>query len=340
MNKSPLISCIIPTYNREKFITESIFSVLNQTYKNIELIIIDDRSTDNTALIINDIILKNPKVEIKYYQNSFAQGPAGARNYGITKISQNSNYIAFLDSDDLWKNEYLEAIIEHLILCEADWVFSDLEQRKNGIVIVKSYYNDLRKEFSRVNKTLIAKDFYLINDKRLFNKFIRDQFPVLFQTSIVKSEVFKKYKIDEELKVCEDRLFVMNAILNNIKFGFLNKNLAIYNIHDENISNCNSKFNDQEKQLFIAGQMEVFIFKTLELNKLSKSNKKALFYKLSSYYYSYFGHIAFKSHQDYKNSLIYFLKALKINPLNPVYIKSFILTAIQYLFQKMNIWVS
>ena len=96
------ITVIIPTYNRANIISKSIESVLNQTYNNIELIIVDDGSTDNTEEVIASI--KDDR--IKYYKLKKNSGTAIARNYGIEKST--CKYIAFQDSDDIFRNNKLE----------------------------------------------------------------------------------------------------------------------------------------------------------------------------------------------------------------------------------------
>lgn len=101
MNR-PLISIIIPVYNAEKFIEDTINTVINQTYDNYEIILIDDCSTDNSVNIINKYLTSN----IKLYKNKENIGVGLTRNVGI-KHSK-GDYIAFLDADDLWDKEKLE----------------------------------------------------------------------------------------------------------------------------------------------------------------------------------------------------------------------------------------
>ncbi len=99
--KFPLVSVIIPAYNREKTIEKSVKSVLEQTYQNIELIVIDDCSTDNTYNVVKNI--KDDRLKlIRLEKNSGAQV---ARNQGI--IESKGEWVAFLDSDDLWKVDKL-----------------------------------------------------------------------------------------------------------------------------------------------------------------------------------------------------------------------------------------
>ncbi len=98
----PLVSAVIPTYNCEPWIKEAVGSVLNQTYSNIEILVVDDGSTDNTRKVLSPYIKKN--IIHYFYQNN--QGPGSARNTGIRKAK--GEYVAFLDADDLWLTEKTE----------------------------------------------------------------------------------------------------------------------------------------------------------------------------------------------------------------------------------------
>lgn len=100
--RNGLVSIIMPSWNTAEFIGESIQSVINQTYKNWELIIVDDCSTDNTDEIVDDFLDKR----IKYLKNDKNRGAAFARNRALRQAK--GEWIAFLDSDDLWKPEKLE----------------------------------------------------------------------------------------------------------------------------------------------------------------------------------------------------------------------------------------
>lgn len=95
--KTPLVSVIIPTYNRADFIEKAIQSVLNQTYSNFEIIVIDDGSTDNSAQIIKKLAEKDHR--IRYYKLEVNSGVSIARNKGLSLAR--GKYIAFLDSDDI-----------------------------------------------------------------------------------------------------------------------------------------------------------------------------------------------------------------------------------------------
>ncbi|MCP4711182.1 MAG: glycosyltransferase family 2 protein, partial [Planctomycetes bacterium] len=109
MAKDKLISVIIPTFNRANYIEEAVNSVLSQTYDAIELIIIDDGSTDNTRQLLSEY-----GDELRYYRQD-NQGIAAARNRGVTHAT--GDYLAFLDSDDIWMKDKLQrqmAVLEQI----------------------------------------------------------------------------------------------------------------------------------------------------------------------------------------------------------------------------------
>lgn len=128
------ISVILPTYNRANYIKDAIESVLNQTYRNIELLIIDDGSTDNTQAVIEHY-LKDNRIRYIKQKNS---GAAAARNKGL-ELSK-GKYVAFLDSDDIWEKDKLEIQIEVMnTLPDVAIVFSDFSAKRQDGLIEKSH---------------------------------------------------------------------------------------------------------------------------------------------------------------------------------------------------------
>src|SRR2546423_988247 len=95
--ESPLVSIVVPAYNAEKYLEETIQSVIAQTYPNWQLVIVDDGSTDNTAEIVKSWALRDKRI-FYYYQTN--QRMASARNNGIRRAT--GKYIAFLDADNIF----------------------------------------------------------------------------------------------------------------------------------------------------------------------------------------------------------------------------------------------
>ncbi|MGG3690175.1 glycosyltransferase family 2 protein [Caldifermentibacillus hisashii] len=108
VSQNELVSVIIPTYNRANLILQAVKSVLNQTYKNFEIIIVDDGSSDNTEDVIN-VIHDN---RIRYIKHAINKGASAARNTGIREAK--GKYIAFQDSDDHWLPDKLEKQVKRI----------------------------------------------------------------------------------------------------------------------------------------------------------------------------------------------------------------------------------
>lgn len=133
---NPIISIITPTYNAEKYIEETIDSVINQSYTNWEMVIVDDGSTDGTVNIIRDYQDKYNKIKLIVLSKN--QGAGIARNTAIEKA--NGRYIAFLDSDDQWLPEKLETQLRYMQKNQIAFSFSSYNRRQtdeSGIHVIK-----------------------------------------------------------------------------------------------------------------------------------------------------------------------------------------------------------
>ncbi|SHE83682.1 glycosyltransferase family 2 protein [Clostridium fallax] len=188
MEKNDLVSVVIPYYNNGEIAIRALKSALNQTYKNIEIILIDDGSSDNSFYAIEKFIEDNKlKDVINITQKN--KGPSAARNNGVK--NGKGKYIAFLDSDDSWVENKLEIQMKHLIsnrelgILGSD--FTVLTRRNN-----KSLNKDIFKEIT----------FY----QRLFKNYFHTS------TVIIKREVFDKIGgFNEEQRYAEDQLLFTKA---------------------------------------------------------------------------------------------------------------------------------
>lgn len=111
----PLISVIVPAYNIENYIVDSVDSILNQSYKNLEVLIVDDGSTDNTGKICDEYAAKDSRVKVFHVENG---GTAHARNIALDNM--NGEYVAFVDGDDYLNKLYLEILYSDLVRMKAD----------------------------------------------------------------------------------------------------------------------------------------------------------------------------------------------------------------------------
>ena len=144
-----LISVIIPTFNRENTIIRAIESVLNQTYDKLEVIVVDDGSTDRTPDLLKNIVDER----VRYYANYENVGPLGARNRGIDLAR--GIYVAFQDSDDVWNKDKIEKQVKRvpssnndLSSLEGNIYHSLLQGNKIGIptmLVKKDVFNEVGK---------------------------------------------------------------------------------------------------------------------------------------------------------------------------------------------------
>ena len=114
---SPIISVIIPIYNVEEFLPKCIDSVLNQTLKNVEIILVDDGSTDNSSIICDEYALLDNRITVIHKKN---EGLSASRNIGIDVAK--GNYLAFVDSDDWIEESMFEIMYNTIVTNDADMV--------------------------------------------------------------------------------------------------------------------------------------------------------------------------------------------------------------------------
>ena len=123
MNKKALVSVIMPAYNAAGFIAESIRSVQQQTFKDWELLVIDDASTDETSNVVEELKAEDPRIKLHILPTN--QGAGFSRNIGIKAAT--GDYISFLDADDLWKPHKLETQLRIMTTENVQVCFSSYE---------------------------------------------------------------------------------------------------------------------------------------------------------------------------------------------------------------------
>lgn len=206
--EEPLISIITPLYNSEKYIRETIESVLNQTYKNWEMLIVDDCSKDNGVKIVNEYVLKDKR--IKLFKNEKNEGVSFTRNRAID-LSQ-GKYIAFLDSDDLWKKEKLKKQI--------------LFMEKNNIDLSYTGYEKINTDGSLRGEIKVPKK---IDYKELLKNCL-----IGFLTAIYLKEKFEIYRFKKTK--AEDYIFWLE-IFKQIDYAYgIQESLAYYRVSNNSRS--------------------------------------------------------------------------------------------------------
>lgn len=225
-----LISVILPVYNMEGFISECINSVLNQKRIDLQLIIVDDGSTDNSFTICKEYAKKDNRILLFKQEN---QGPGVARNKALNYAK--GDYISFIDSDDFIEPDYLynmcSAINElNVDIVQSNYIIFDEEskhtiQKNNTVNVLHGKEKILE---------LYFKKKYI--DNYLWNK--------VFKTKVVKNVKFK------ELFYSEDQCFLMESIHNSVSFGCTPIKGYYHRVHKGSL--CQQKFNTRKLDVFKA----------------------------------------------------------------------------------------
>ena len=210
----PIVSVIIPVYNSEKYLKRCLDSVLKQTFTDIEIIIINDGSTDNSENICNIYKKIDPRIIIVTQSN---QGVSAARNHGIS-LSK-GEYILFCDSDDEIASDYIECLVEQMNKSQADLCicpFVRVIENKYSVELLKAFCIDLS-------------DVSTINQKNLFDLarlyLLYGPYNKIFKASIIKNNSLT-FPIDTSFG--EDLLFVFSYLECSNKISYQPYSFYLY----------------------------------------------------------------------------------------------------------------
>lgn len=228
-----LISIIVPVYNVEDYLKACLDSIINQTYKNLEIILIDDGSTDNSGKICDEYAGRDDRIRVIHNAN---QGVSHSRNCGLDIAK--GEYILFIDSDDTVKSNYVFEMIKEVREEDYDLVVSN---------IIDIFDTESRIRIKNIEKLTgdLKKDFYKLR------MLLRGPVVKLYKKSIIN-----KYNIrfSENMKVAEDQVFNFEYYSKLQRYKYIN--FAGYNYYHRKTSSLsklidNSAFNNDFEKLKI-----------------------------------------------------------------------------------------
>lgn len=223
MINNPLVSIIIPVYNVENFLDRCLQSLINQTYSELEILLIDDGSTDCSGKICDQYGRKYSQIKVIHQKN---QGANSARNKGIQAAK--GSYLMFVDSDDVVSPVFVEHAVNKIVADQADMVVFDYQYIRNGEIILPepNYHQEHQRELQQGNmaiKKLLIADHI---QNYLWNKIYKRE---LWRNGIVLSRNF----------IFQDVAALMQIIRDVHKISYLPENLYYYSCDNTN-SNSNS----------------------------------------------------------------------------------------------------
>lgn len=278
MSVRPLISIIMPIYNAEKYVCETINSILNQSFNNFEVILVNDGSVDRSGQICDEYSKKDTRIRVFHIENN---GPGNARNYGISLAK--GEYIQFVDSDD----ELARDMLEQLINC--------ITNEPSDIVVcgVKKM-NFLKQETIHSLSTRVSLDRDIKKD---FIKLLKMGLAFAPWNKLYKKEIIDKYKIkfNNELRLGEDALFNIDYFSKANKVYIFEKPLYIY---FQRTSSLTNKYNNEKEriQILLYNKLMDFFGKEIDANIIKEVNA---YYLMEFSYVIYQNSIGIKNIEDF-----------------------------------------
>lgn len=210
-----LISIIVPIYNVEKYLNKCIESIVNQTYENIEIILIDDGSNDNSGIICDEYAKKDNRIIVVHKENG---GVSSARNKGL-KIAK-GEWISFVDADDWIEQTFCQTLLNKVIQEQAD--------------IALCGYNRITD--NRIEKINANNQEVFLNSNEYLVKSLNPQTGFGFcHMKLIKKEVLKSISFNERIEVGEDALFNIQLSTYIKKAVFLKQPLYNYRINNQSV---------------------------------------------------------------------------------------------------------
>lgn len=277
-----LVSVVLPSYNHEKFIIDALQSVISQDYPNIELIIIDDASTDNSCIIIDDFIKQHPLRKIKYIRHEQNAGAVNTLNE-LFDLAE-GDYVALINSDDVWDHSKIRQQVQ---------VLSDFPEI-GAVFTHASFINDKGKVLGA--SALPYSDFF-VKENQPQGHWLRDFF--FHYNSLCHSSMMIRKSIHKEIGEYDSRYKQLPdfdywiRLLKKYEIFIVQQKLVFFRLHEGNVSkpNLNAlRVNDYEisiimgdffskfpDELFVNGFSDFFIIQDPEFQPNLECEKAFLF---------------------------------------------------------------
>lgn len=275
------VSVIIPSYNRANLLPRTIKGVATQTFKDFEIIVVDDCSTDNTEAVVLQLKKQWPLADIRYIKHDVNKGEAGARNTGIENAK--GDYVAFLDSDDEWLENKLEYQLNFL---------RDNTDKFDGVICENFIIN------SAANESSVSS----FKDNELSKiKLLTHGCGFGIGTNLLLKRGLAVADFDENLRLFADMDWLYRT-LGNARIGILHEPLSRY---------YKSPMRDG---VYIKERADIFLNKYQEvISKLSFTEKRK-FYSTINWYVA----VAYDHHKNYQAAIHHYVRGLWLMPFRHV----------------------
>jgi glycosyltransferase involved in cell wall biosynthesis len=330
MPASPSISIILPTYNRAAFLPTAFASIEAQTFRDWELIIVDDGSTDGTRAAVDSLPASTrERLRYVYRENG---GAYAARNTGLDHAR--GELIAFFDSDDEWLPHHLHdcqrALARHP---DVDWVYgaSRLVDDATGAVLSpSSFYVEGAPRPFRALSVLATDGLHVFDDGDLITRILEGA--GLFcglQNSVIRRRVFEWLRFSADARnEAEDQVFVIRALAAGFRLGYFDNVHHVYHVHAGN-SSGSARGLTAGKQARIYEDLIRGFEELPQLVTLTARQQRALEGKLAHEYFWHLGHETYWKAGRRRDAMRAYRTAMRLAPFRITYWKSYMTASLR-----------
>ena len=226
-SENPKVSVIVPVYNVEKYLRECLDSIVNQTLKDIEIICVDDGSTDSSPEILKEYAAKDKRITVLEQVNKYA---GAARNAGIAIAK--GEYLSFLDSDDIFALDMLEKLYNKAVEENADCCVCRFQRYNNGEILPATY--NIREDYLPSQQCFSPRDIA----ENIFQTFVGWPWDKLYKRSTVEKYALKF----QALHHSNDTYFVLMFLALSDRITYISDVLVNYRIHGSSLAHTKDAY--------------------------------------------------------------------------------------------------
>lgn len=232
INNRKLVSVIVPVYNVEQFLERSVESIVNQTYKNLEIILVDDGSPDGCSKLCDELAEKDPRIRVVHKPNG---GLSDARNAGMAVAS--GDFIYFMDSDDFIIPNCIELHLNAIVQTGADFSVANIKVEGSKTLVLKKINPNL--DVNNPMKSFFRKDWDVSGCNKMFNlKFLKGN-SLSFEKGLIHEDILWSFKLAEKAN----------------KIAVVNEDTYIYMIRQDSITTKTVKSKKIDSLIHIFNEM-------------------------------------------------------------------------------------
>ena len=318
----PIVSIVLPTYNREQFLPAAIDSIRQQICDDWELIVVDDGSIDDTLRVLQALTEDmSGRITVIRQEN---MGPGVARNKGI--LAARGKYVAFYDSDDTWDSGHLSSCIDQLERNpDVDWIYANFRRvkfRTQEVIDQDEFHrNGVPAAFLKLNRE-VRGALHILRDASAMQCLIEHGLGIGLRASVVRRQIFDRVVFSNS-RIGEDQVLYIRAYSSGARFGYLTSVQATAYVHESNISDVSGQ-RTLEKSIAVSKSL-LESLRSLKDLPLSLRERMSLNRRIAGICFWNIGY-QYASAKDYAAAIQFMGQGLMVCPQNASFWKTYMVT--------------